>query len=369
MKKYILFSEISYSFLRQRHQIFAEILSDHFNVVFIERIPSRVPKDLLIRFIKRICTKKRNDRRSHTKDNITLVASFLAPPINKIFEFYNYCRILVILKRVNRGDIVHIFSNTPLIAKIAKNKGCIIIFDVIHNWQYFPYHNDTHRSNYKKLLEIADLVLCDSEPVISQMEEFSNIEKSKILYVPPGVEQEWFLKRDVSSIAPGKSKKIIFFGNLRANSDLSLCREISRLENTELKIYGLLDPSLGRESIEYFNQYYSGKLAIDQLVKKVGEADAILLPYDKTDLSKTIFPAKYFEALATGKPVISNSKMLHLPGWAEVVWELEDLRRIGWEGLLTSHYPMVEAKQVQIAQDNAWVNRVNNFLGKIDVKL
>ena len=64
---------------------------------------------------------------------------------------------------------------------------------------------------------------------------------------------------------------------------------------------------------------YLGKYEVAELVSHLCNADALLLPYDRSKFSQTIFPAKYFEAMALGLPIISDSKMVHLPLWNDLV--------------------------------------------------
>ena len=366
MKKYIIFSEVKFNFLRQRHQIFAQLLSDDYSVHFIEGVPSRIPKDIVLRLVGRLFRRKKKHDTLFRVGNITIRKSFLVPSINIIFNLYNIIRVHSILWNASKGDIVHVFSSSPMVLQIAKRKGCIVIFDVIHNWMHFPFHKNVHRRNYTRQLFDADIILCDSQAVISNMCTRLHVDSTKVEYVPPGVEDAWF---PVSTERPNINKQnisVIFFGNLRKNSDLELCKEIILLRDTEAQFCGLLDPSLGVTTIAHLQKYYKGNFLLEDLISQVQRADAIMLPYDKSKLSETIFPAKYFECLATGKPIVSNSNMPHLPGWDDVVWTVDDIKCLGWSKLLDVHYRSISDKQVAIARDNSWNKRVEKIIERVN---
>lgn len=368
--KYIICAEISYSFLRQRHQIFADLLSKTFKVEFIERIPSRLPSDIL----KRIIRKTLKIRPSTTSfqsppDEVKVCRSYLLPDINLLFRLYNKYRAGKILKNANKGDIVHLFANNATFASQAKVANCFLVFDIIHNWWSFPYHTKKQNLNLKKIIAIADLIVSDSKATLELAQNMSYQRTTKFLFLPPGVDPLWLHSPKKAPKFRSPNYELAFFGNLRANSDLNIFDKLARSEDTNLTIYGLLDPSLQKKCLEGLRKHYLGQFEMDSLIEKVRNADAVLLPYDKSSLSKTIFPAKYFEVMALGKPIISDSKMIHLPLWSEVIWESDDLIRLGWENLLHKHYQTRAAKQITLATQNTWEERVSNLKKVINDRL
>jgi glycosyltransferase involved in cell wall biosynthesis len=232
-----------------------------------------------------------------------------------------------------------------------------VIFDLIHNWWEFPYHTEKQRKNINQNLSKSDLIITDSEITLGILKS-KKIECKK-LYLPPGVDAIWFERGENKYCNESRKKRsIAFFGNLRANSDTNLLDKIVENSSLDLEIYGLLDPSLGKENIIKFQKYYFGKLSVDKLVDKLNRVDMILLPYDESSFSKSIFPAKYFEALALGKPIISNSNLYHLPGWEKIVWRSTDLDVLGVEKLISIHTMERAKMQIEIAEKNSWTNRV-----------
>lgn len=358
MNKYYIASEINYNFLRQRHQIFAEAMSEKYKVVFLERVPSRIPYNKLVGMAKKIFSRKKANI-GIDKLNIVVKLSYMLPSIGFIFRFYNKVRAKLILKSARPGDIFHQFSNSPELAREAKKRGCVVIFDIIHNWWEFPYHPSVQRRNLAENLAIADIVISDSELTLSRAKREYGIANKKFQLIHPGVESFWFSSEPWQP--PGCVAKIIFFGNLRANSDTNIIIKIMNNKALNITFYGLLDTTLKREDRTEFSAGYKGQLDVRNLAETVKLFDMILLPYDKSNFSQTIFPAKYFEVLATGKPVLSNSELLHLPGWTEFIWTSAELDKLGAAKLIEIHYSNRSQRQIDLARRNTWSERIRDL--------
>lgn len=369
-QKYFICAEISYSFLRQRHQILAEKLSFSFGVLFIERIPSRFPYNILQRTlrIRNYFDKGNENGKLEYPSNIKICKSYLLPEINFIFRLYNKLRVKYILRNAKKDDIVHLFSNTPSLAIEAKTKDCLLIFDIVHNWWSFPYHNAIQNENLKKVIQLCDIIISDSSETLNLARAEVNGCHKKLLLMHPGVDKVWIKAAQTEKQLDKSHYNIAFFGNLRINSDLNIFKKLTEKADTKVMLYGLLDQSLGAES-KWLQQHYQGKYEVEELVPLLSEADALLLPYDKSEFSRTIFPAKYFEAMALGLPIISDSKMLHLPSWTELVWTYDQLASLGWKELLTQHYKHRSKLQIELASKNTWTERVNSLVGLINETL
>jgi len=361
--RYFIFSEISYDFLRQRHQILAEKLNEHYDILFIERVPSRLPGDVLTRIYKGIRGKlrKKQYKNQMFSNTIETFKSMMMPDLNGVFRVYNYIRLRRLLKRASRGDIIHLYANNPSTAAEAKRKGCFLIVDIVHNWWSFPYHNSTQRRNINKVVNLADLVISDSELTLSLAKQECSERDKEFLLLPPGVDDIWFSTCIKNNFHETSEFKASFFGNLRANSDLDLFKELSSIECTKIEILGLLDQSLPSNDYEWLSKFYDGNYNVSDLVNKLETTDAILLPYDRSAFSSSIFPAKYFEAMALGKPIISNSQMAHLPMWNKFIWTSDEVKRLGWESLCRQHYEYRCLQQVKFARENSWNGRVQTL--------
>lgn len=371
--RYYIASEISANFLRQRHQIFAELLSVDFDVRFLERIPSRIPSDIWARGMRKLQAAFNSARISipHHKPSFHCEPAFLVPAMGWWTRPFNEWRARYLLSRAGPGDVVHVMANAPDLCRVAKDQGCILVVDIIHNWWDFPYDRLRQRRNIDAAIEMADLVLSDS-PATLELAREAALESSvpnteKFILVPPGVEDHWFVE-DFEPSLPRENFQfnVAFFGNLRLNTDFNLLRELVRNSEISLTLYGLMDPTVPQHEKDLLEPFYVGPLPPKQLVKSLLRHDAVVLPYDRTNFSKSIFPAKYFEALALGKPVLSNSEMTHLPQWSQLIWTSEDLNRLGAQTLLSEHKANRVCAQIKLARENNWGKRVGQLKELID---
>jgi hypothetical protein len=365
-KQYFLAAEIAYRFLRQRHQIFAELLSPDFEVKFIERVPSRFPPDIIWRGLRNFTkglSRASIPTRGHSP-GVEAVFSYMLPSINSAFDLYNQFRASHLLNQARKGDVFHLFANSPVIAEEAKKRGCLVIFDIIHNWWNFPYHQKIQLENVRKNLFLADIILSDSPLTLELAKKDLGKVQKRMKLINPGVEEFWFI--DKPKFRLSERVHIVFFGNLRANSDVSLILKLLQTKHISVTLFGLLDSSLKKCDLKVLSKFYKGQLPAPVLAEQVRSFDMVLLPYDRSAFSNTIFPAKYYEVLALGKPVISDSAMLHLPGWSDFIWTSEDLEIYGPADLISKHYSERYTAQVDLARRNRWDHRVADLKKLID---
>lgn len=372
-QKYYICSEISYSFLRQRHQIFAEYLSARYDVIFVERIPSRVPSDIFQRILRKFLQNSRkNHREISTPRQVTVVRALMLPEVNEIFKIYNKYRIRRVFRSAAQGDIIHLFANNPSIARFAEKNKIKLLFDIVHNWWEFPHHRRKQIMNLNYVLSKCQIVISDSDATLEKAKTsclnggFKNFHT-----IPPGVGHDWFPteKHKMSLNVSNENIRVGFFGNLRANSDIELVRHFKDREDSKLEIFGRLDGSLSPIQRREFRSNYKGEFTVKDLLPQLRAVHALILPYDRSGFSSTIFPAKYFEALALGKPIFSNSNLYRLPKWNDFIWTTHDLHKLGWKKIFDQHYAARSEEQIAFAQENSWEVRVGKLLGVLDGNL
>ena len=314
MKKIIIFSEISWQFLRQRHHHLANYcLSKEYKVVFVQRVVSRIPPFREI--IKRILLPRQKIRNNTNFNGVKICNSYFLPSTNFLFNLINQILFYVLYTRMTQGSITWSFVDNPVFFS-KLNRADIKVFDVVHNWWAYPDQTQTHKINASRCVSEADFVFYDT-PAIK--DKILNIRSSLLL---PGVADEWFQNLANKNIHLNNKitqpLSIVFFGNLRRNSDLDLINFFHSNKNYDLKLYGLIDTS-----ITFFNNMPIKQFSGSELVAAVSESSIILLPYENDAFSRTIAPAKYFESLATGLLVVSRANMTHLPGWKDFVFVIE----------------------------------------------
>jgi glycosyltransferase involved in cell wall biosynthesis len=146
--------------------------------------------------------------------------------------------------------------------------------------------------------------------------------------------------------------------------DFGVLRAVARA-GFRLRLVGKLDPAEGRLADEP-NVEYRGEVSHGRLPGALAGADTFVLPYSINGLTRGISPAKTYECLATGRPVVASP----LPA-------LEDLSghvylADGPEGFVGTlrNLPNTESherarERSRIARENSWPVRFREIEASI----
>ena len=100
-------------------------------------------------------------------------------------------------------------------------------------------------------------------------------------------------------------RTVCFFGDAGLGRvDFGVFRAVARA-GFRLRLVGRLDPAERRLADEP-NVEYRGEVAHGRLPEALAGVDAFVLPYRINGLTRGISPAKTFECLATGRPVVAS---------------------------------------------------------------
>ena len=348
-KTLIIFSEISWNFLIQRHHFLANYFSEKYKkVIFVERVISRIPS--LNETFRILFNSERENSTNERNPKIKYLRSLFLPNNNIFFEIWNIVYWNLFWKKLQFDADIYTFSDNPYVAGGTKknlpssNK---LVFDIIHNWWNFPWDQNTHTKNLSKIIEMSDYVLSDS------LGTYNLVNHSCKKLIPPGVSSHWFEKYD--EVHENEKIQLIFFGNLRGNSDLKLLKELANHEGIELSIYGRIDQSVNDQ---VFEKCFRGSVNNALLPEIISKYHGIVIGYNEAEFSKSISPAKFYESMATGKPIFSRSDLLHLPEWKKFVYKisLEESLLNQITKSLSVHNQRKE-EQVEVAKTHLWENR------------
>tara|TARA_B100001027_G_scaffold170530_1_gene122024 strand:- start:8917 stop:10029 length:1113 start_codon:yes stop_codon:yes gene_type:complete len=310
--KVVILSEINWSFLRQRHHFITEDFAKHHDVVFVERIVSRELsfKNLKSFLLNKLRSSKKIKVQIQSRPNIKFVKSFYIPSNSILATILNRLWYKLFLEKYVKDAFVYSF--TPMI-DLVQGYHCLC-FDIIHNWWDMKWNQKVISKRLNLYLKKADAIITDSPRINDRLAEL-NLQSSPRLLIP-GLSKRWFDFFQIESREYKKkisSNRLVFFGNLRSNSDLSLVRRLSEIYKVDL--YGVVQDNC-KNFIQNCN--LMGEFCQEKLMHKLLDYDAVILPYENEEFSKYISPAKYFECLSLKIPIITNSELDHLPLWNEV---------------------------------------------------
>ena len=355
------FSEVDWGYLRQRHHFFAENYAKRgHRVLYIGRIGLRYPKlqEVFAYFVTRV---ENGPQNTCQLEGVELYGSTLLPPLNFLFNFINK---QVGLKRLadsitTEEIIIHFYQPTALILDFIdicneRNIDVIVVYDCVQDYRHHPARTIDLIEIEKRLLSKCKLVIADSSVNFDRL----SCSSDKIL-VPPGVDLDHFdlSKYKRKTLNKNDKIKLLYYGNIRKDLDIKIINSIGNSTNFDLTLVGLLniDKSMLSSNVEVLK-------AVDYtcLPELIKDYDALLLPYNiNNPFVKAIIPAKFFECLRTGLPILCTAmesiKDYHV--YLNVVSIDTCFNSIKLDDLRCSYDDKIEI----LLQNSTWSSRFDSF--------
>jgi len=375
---FIIISNIEWGFLKQRHQFLAEKLAEKGNnVIFVESSAKRNPtlNDLPRIFLRleklisrRINYGKQLNGYGQINPDITkvkVITPIVFPSTFKIFRFFNkvfFIKFLVkqIKNQIDHNHPIHIITYLPSSTSlqiISSFDARTVIYDCVSNFEaVIGMPRDTSKIE-KYLVKNADVVLTDCDFLFEK--HVSEAKRIKLL--EPGVDFELFKELHVFS-KNKKIKNICYYGLISDKIDFSL---LDDLANNGLNLFMIGPMKKGIRLPTYIN--YIPAVKVDELPERLKEFDALIIPYIKNEFMKGVIPAKFFECLATGLPVIVtklknyeryNSFLITGDSNEEIVDAVKNFD-------LTKDRLNCAKERIKIAKKHSWDNFISEFFDEI----
>jgi O-antigen/teichoic acid export membrane protein len=204
------------------------------------------------------------------------------------------------------------------------------------------------------LISAADLLFTTS-PHLQALHEKRH---PLVFRIHHGVSERFFLNL---TEARTEYKRICYFGTLRRDIDYSAVNALAKA-GYEVSLLGpeKETPPLLEPSVEI-----SGMLSTVELIKRLKEFDAIILPYTDSKWNQGITPAKIYECLATGLPVIASD----IPGLRPLAKDLYTAKKAKDFVSIIRNLPNTESKtRSQKRIDLAQKHSTSTQFGEISEK-
>jgi glycosyltransferase involved in cell wall biosynthesis len=361
----VVLSGIRWGFLWQRHQALATLFARAgYPTVFVETTglanpgPSALPK-----VWGRI---RRTGADAAGEGGPTVYPPLVLPPTLRVFRAANRRLLLPRVARdleeaVGRNPVVVAYPPTrTTLDLISALEPRLVLYDCADDYEHFPGVPKDIAATERELLARADLVSCTSRPLLEKARRL----RPDAFLSGPAVDFEHFAAlREPSCALPPRT--VCFFGDAgRGRVDFGVLRAVARA-GFRLRLVGKLDSAEGSLADEP-NVEYRGEVPHGRLPGALAGADAFVLPYRINGLTRGISPAKTYECLATGRPVVASP----LPA-------LEDLSghvylADGPEGFVEvlRNLPETETDErvrarVRVARENSWPVRFREIEASI----
>jgi glycosyltransferase involved in cell wall biosynthesis len=360
----VLLANIRWDAFWEASQSLATLFADAgYPTVYVETTGIRKPPLEMVvarRILKRLLSVRSGGKRpANLSPDLTVYSPLVAPPTRETFRRINrhlfVPRIVRDVRRlVGPEPVVIAFPPTQTTLELVSGlEPRLSWYHCVFNYEEFPGTPADIGETERRLLKAVDTASVDS----GFLKEKHRRVRPDMIHIEGGVDFELFQRADVGPLE-SPAKTLYYFGTADMRFDFDLVREVAEAGYTVRMLGTIERPSFARiPGIEYL-----GKVPHEVLPDHLREADALIIPYKITSLSKGIFPAKTYESLATGKPVVATPlpDLKRLAGHVYLADGAEEfigiLRR-----LHESETPERRRARVELARENSWEARFARF--------
>ena len=369
----IILAGIRWDFLWQRHQTLAAgFARAGYPTVFVETTGLANPRPdagTIRKVVSRIRRAGGGGEKPRGREGLTVYAPLAAPPTGALFRRLNRAFFVPRVVR-DLAEILGGRSSNPIVVAypptrttldlISVLKPRLVLYDCADDYEYFPGAPGDVAETERELLLRADLVSCTSTRLL---EKVSPVRPDAFLS-GPAVDYERFaaLQDDRPT---GEMRTVCFFGHLsRERTDFAALRAVAGA-GFEVRLVGGLG-RVDRGFLETPGVDYRGEVPHEQLPAALAGVDALLLPYKVNALTSGISPAKTYECLATGRPVVAAPlpAMEELAGCVYLAHGPEDYVRV-LRSLADLETEEKAQARISLARENSWEARFSEIEGAI----
>jgi glycosyltransferase involved in cell wall biosynthesis len=303
----VILSGIRWGFLWQRHQTLAtHFARAGYPTVFVETTGLSNP-GLSGATLRRVLSRVRRSggQKLPGEKNLTVYAPLTVPPTWKAFRWSNekflVPRALRDLRKIaGPGPVVVAYPPTrTTLGLISGLDPRLVLYDCSDEYEHFPGAPKDTAKTERELLLRADIVSCTSPHLL----ERTRCVRPDTFLSGPAVDYERFAS--LQDLHPGRLvSTVCFFGDVsRERIDFDALEAIVGA-GFGLRIVGGLG-SVEKRFLRMPGVDYRGEVPHGELPEALAGVDAFVLPYRVNALTRGISPAKTYECLATGKPVVA----------------------------------------------------------------
>ncbi len=305
----IMLAGIRWDFLWQRHQSLAtRFARAGYPTVFVETTGLANPRPglaTLRKALSRLGRSRGGGKGLRGEPGPTVYSPLVAPPTLETFRRANR---RVFLPRVLR-DLEKAAGRSPVVVAYPPTRTTLdlisgltprlVFYDCADDYEHFPGVPKDIRETERELLRRADLVSCTSTYLLRKVRPL----RPDALLSGPAVDYERFAA--LQDPRPAEEvRTVCFFGHVsRERTDFAALRAIAGAGFSVRLVGGL--GRVERGFLQTPGLDYRGEVSHANLPDALRGVDAFVLPYKINGLTRGISPAKTYECLATGKPVVA----------------------------------------------------------------
>jgi glycosyltransferase involved in cell wall biosynthesis len=369
----LVISPVEWGFIWQRHQTMASLFARDSDVVFCEVLGIRRvrPGDLgrVLRRLRIFASGGKSGAGTPPPAGVRVARPLLLPATNRVFCAANerfLDRFLRCEPMIAAGvDLILNYSPSrsalQLIARVPCRR---LVYDCTDHWPAVHGIPAFLPEDERTLLAKADLTLVPSR----RLRELKESGARRIALVPHGALVERFLL-EPRPRPEGGAVTVLYYGHLhQQHLDFDLLDRLARSRPAwRVMLVGPVRTPHAFPS----NVTLAGMQPHERLRDFIREADALLMPYRINDYTRAVLPAKIYECLATGRPIVAVPLPELKQGFAEYVQFATDGPGFAQavELALAADTAERRAKRIALARVNTWEDRyrqVRELLAALD---
>lgn len=364
MKGTVVFiSMVHWHFTWQLEHSFARGLAERgYNVRFVEPLPKRWPAlSELGRVWGRLAGHSETAGNCYQPlvPGVELVSPRLLPDTNPLLQSLNRRLFVPRIADTLRHNVTHpliVVNYLPLPASLAlmeQLRPDATFYHCVNDWDHDPYTSTGHFKE-AELAGAVDMVWTDSPVNYARNAAWAD----NVILMSHVVDVELFAQARRTPGEPPARPLCAYFGTIGISADIDLLRAVSH--RYRLRLIGPV-----RAPLEGFaaDTELIAPVPQGRLPELLRDVDVLLLPYVRSVHNQGVMPAKIFECMATGKPMVVSG-LTALDQYADLLYLCEGESEFLASIAEAVHEPSTRrAARIACAEANSNQRRIDEIEG------
>ena len=375
----LCFSTVDWDYLWHRPQaVMQAFAQDGWQVLYVDTLGLRSPK---IRDLPRMASRLRNRLRAgggglcQPSPGVQVFSPLVLPFLDsslarRLNVAWLVPRLQGLLRESSDGGlIIWVYLPTWTVLQcVQRIPHQLLVYECIDALEANPAGVSLgYEAAEAEILRRADLVVTTSQELCQSKARHN----PNTHWVPPGVSEYFFGQGEPAPELTGmRGPRVGFFGTIDHRIDLELLGLLARAHpDWSFVLIGVVRRDLSA-LVKQGNVHLLGPKAHGELPALLRGLDVLLLPYVADEFTLHVFPAKIYEALAAGMPVVATA-LPALEEFGRVVRLGEGFDEVdaALREAVAEDDAELRVERVELARGNSWEGRYREIRGYVEEAL